>query len=87
VTIDSFAIEKKVRALINRYLKKRKLAVTITSDDSLINRGIIDSLGALEIVHELEIAFRITISPDEMTESNFDSVKKMVSFIKEKLNK
>ena len=50
----------------------------------LLEAGIIDSLGVLDVVEFLEQTFHIKIDDDELTPDNFASVRCMVSFVERK---
>lgn len=53
-------------------------------DKSLIDQGIIDSFGLIEISGFLKQEFGIAVREDEMNRANFGSVLKIVSFIEKK---
>ncbi len=53
----------------------------LADDDSLLERGIIDSTGIMELIFFLEDEFGITVEDDEMIPENLDSVKKIVAFV------
>jgi acyl carrier protein len=56
----------------------------LKSDDSLLDRGILDSTGVLELVAFLQSSFGIKVSDDEFVPENLDSVTKIVAFIEHK---
>ncbi len=56
----------------------------LVNDTSLLEKGIIDSTGIMELVFFLEEEFGIKIDDDEMVPENLDSVDNIVSFIKGK---
>lgn len=53
----------------------------LSNDDSLLEQGIIDSTGVLELVAFLEGQYRIKIKDEELIPENLDSVNKLVQFI------
>ena len=57
---------------------------TLANDDSLMEQGINDSTGALELVTFLEGKYRIKIEDNELDPENLDSINKLVSFINRK---
>jgi acyl carrier protein len=57
---------------------------TLGNNDSLIELGLIDSTGALELVAFLEGKYRITIDDNELDPNNLDSINKLVQFINRK---
>ena len=52
--------------------------------ESLIDQGIIDSFGLVEIASFMEREYGITIKEEEMNRDNFGSVLKIVGFIERK---
>jgi acyl carrier protein len=52
-------------------------------DLSLVDQGVIDSFGLVEISAFLEREFAIKIGETDMTRANFGSVKKMTAFVKQ----
>ena len=57
---------------------------TIGDDTPLLESGIVDSLGVLDVVAFLEKSFMIQLSDDELTPENFGTVKSMASFVERK---
>jgi len=56
----------------------------ITDSTLLIQKGIIDSTGILEIISHLEESFGIQIAEDEMIPTNFESIDAMAAFLERK---
>jgi acyl carrier protein len=56
----------------------------LSNDDSLMEQGLIDSTGALELVTFLEGKYGIKIKDDELDPENLDSINKLVRFINRK---
>lgn len=52
----------------------------LKNTDSLLESGIVDSLGILEIVAFLEKEFGITISDEELVPENFESIESLAKF-------
>jgi acyl carrier protein len=55
------------------------------SQESLLDRGIIDSTGVLELVTFLEQKYQITIQDDELVPENLDSIDRLVRFVSRKV--
>lgn len=53
----------------------------INLENSLIDEGIIDSFGLVEIVTFMETAFGLEVNDEDMNRDNFGSVVKIVAFI------
>ncbi len=56
----------------------------LTEDDSLLEKGIIDSTGVLELVSFIEETYGFTVEDDELVPENLDSVNKLVNYINRK---
>jgi acyl carrier protein len=56
----------------------------LDSDDSFLEKGILDSTGILEVIYFLEDEFGIKVEDDEMIPENLDSVNRIVSYVNKK---
>lgn len=57
---------------------------TLGEDESLIDSGVIDSTGVLELIAFLEQRFQVKFEDNELVAENFDSVNKIIRFIGKK---
>jgi acyl carrier protein len=57
---------------------------SISGSKSLIEAGIIDSTGVLELVGYLEEQYAIRIDDDELLPENLDSIDNIVAFVSRK---
>ncbi len=57
----------------------------IADGDSLLERGVIDSTGAMELVGFLETEFTVTVSDRDLVPGNLDSIAAMTAFVERKL--
>ncbi len=62
-------------------------SVKFSDADSFMRRGIIDSMGILELTAFLEQKYGITVADNEMLPNNLDSVDNLIGFIKGKSGK
>lgn len=60
--------------------RKRK----ITPEESLLETGIIDSLGVLEIVAYLDDQLGVQFEEEDLTQDNFQNVNAIVQFVERK---
>ena len=58
---------------------------TLTDSGSLLEAGIIDSTGVLELVAHIEGAYSIKVEDEEMVPENLDSIVSLVAFLGRKL--
>lgn len=59
--------------------------VNLSEDDSLLEKGIIDSTGVLELVSFIEATYQFKIKDEELVPENLDSIKNILQFIQNKL--
>ena len=73
------AIEDKLVAFICRNFMVEPGEFSL--EESLVDQGVIDSFGLVEISAFMEHECGINVSEDDMNREDFGSVKKMVAFI------
>lgn len=78
------SIEDKIRNFIvkNLYYTENE---NLTNDVSFLEEGVIDSMGAMELVTFVESEFKIKVEMSEVVVKNFDSIQKMATFVRRKL--
>ena len=75
-------IEAKVRAfIVERFLFGRG---ELAAGDSLLEKGVIDSTGVLELVTFLEAQLGVAFEDSELTPENLDSIERIVRFVERK---
>jgi acyl carrier protein len=57
----------------------------LANGDSLLELGIIDSTGVLELVSFLEQKYGFTIQDEELVPENLDSIDRLVRFVTRKI--
>jgi acyl carrier protein len=55
------------------------------NDESLLDRGVIDSIGMLELISHLEREYGIKVSDEDLLPENFDSVCGIANYVARKL--
>jgi len=53
----------------------------LSDDESLLDNGVIDSTGVLELVSYLQERYDIHIEDDEIVPANLDSIHNLVDFV------
>ena len=56
----------------------------LRDDESLLENGVIDSTGVLELVSYLQERFDMRIEDDEIVPANLDSIRNLVQFVSRK---
>ena len=81
--LTSSSIERKIHSfLLVKFPLARKSGVD--RDTALLEKGILDSLGILDVVSFLETEFSISINDEELTPENFQSLGTLSLFIRNK---
>ena len=78
-------IEDKIREFIIKNLYYAEGAA-LSDDASFLAEGVIDSMGAMELVAFVESEFKIKVEMSEVVVKNFDSIRKMANFVRRKLD-
>jgi acyl carrier protein len=72
-------IEREVRTFISDELGRTIAGVG--DSDSLLEAGILDSLGVLALVSFIQQRYGVLVTDDEMMPENFDSLDAIVRFV------
>ena len=56
----------------------------LARDDSLLEKGIVDSTGILQLVTYIESEFGIKVADEELVPENLDSISNIVAFLERK---
>jgi acyl carrier protein len=81
---DSAAAEKVRGFVLEKFPQAKKQGLRDT--DKLLESGLIDSLGILDVVAFLEGEFHVHVTDDELLPENFQSVEAIVEFVERKRN-
>jgi len=82
--MPNISVGEQVRGFIqDRFLASAGLD-RVDEGESLVENGVIDSTGVLELVHFLEETFAIKIEDDELVPDNLDSIRNIVAFLERK---
>jgi len=58
----------------------------LVDDESMLEKGIMDSTGVLELVAFLESTYEIKVEDEELIPENLDSIKNIVNYLERKLS-
>ncbi len=81
MTIDT---ERHVRKFIEDNFLFREDRANLATDESLLDAGLIDSTGILELVAFLEGEFGIRVADAEIVPDNLDSIGSIVAYVDSK---
>ncbi len=78
------SIEKEIKDFLKEHLLMEEEITGLTNDDSLLEKGIIDSTGIIDLVSFIEERYGIKIDDEELLPENFDSLKAIGEFVETK---
>lgn len=77
-----------VAAAVRAYVEENFLylhpGVTLGDEDALLEAGIVDSLGFVELVEEVQARYGIEVADVEITEEQFGSIGAIARFVARK---
>lgn len=74
-------IQRKLREFIVETFLFGEGGDQLLDEDSLLERGIIDSTGVLEVTAFLEDDFGLKVVDEDLVPDNFDSIAKLTAFV------
>ena len=75
------AARREMRAFIEDNFLYMHPDTELADGDDLLKLGIIDSLGFVELVEEVQARFEISVEDLEITEENFGSIDAITAFV------
>lgn len=79
------SVASSIRAFITSNFPGAKRRA-LRDDDPLLESGIIDSLGVLDLVAFIEDEFKIAVADDDLTPENFQTIERIMAFVGRKQN-
>jgi acyl carrier protein len=79
-------VKEQIREFVQE-AAQRKGVTNVTDDQSLVESGVIDSLGIFRLVAFLEENFRVRIGDEEIVGENFESIVSIERFVMKKLSR
>jgi acyl carrier protein len=76
---ESVEIQRDIRGFLEKNLAKQ--VGRVTDGESLLEAGIIDSLGVLELIGFIEQRYGIAVTEDDMMPENFDTIDAIAAFV------
>lgn len=77
-------IEREIRQYLSESFLFGKEGDTLPANESLLDMGVIDSTGVLEIAGFMEEHFNVNVVDDDFLPENFETIEGMVSFVERK---
>ncbi len=77
-------LESEIRAFVVENFLFGQDDESMTAQSSLVESGIIDSMGVAEIVAHIESRYGVIVGDDELVPDNLDSIARIAAFVARK---
>lgn len=78
-------IRERIWAYIVENFLYMRTDVVVDPDASLLRKGVLDSMGVLEVIGFVEETFGIAVGQDEVTQAHFGTLNAIARFVAAKL--
>ncbi len=82
--MDDASLKTQIKKFIAENMLFSGDGFTYADDASLLDAGVIDSIGVMELVTFIGNTFKVTVPPEDILPDNFDSVQKLADYIRRK---
>jgi acyl carrier protein len=81
---DNDQVRREMRDFVEESFLYMHPDLALTDDEDLLAKGVIDSLGFVELVEEVQSRYGLAVQDVEITEQNFGSISAIASFVERK---
>ena len=75
-------LESEIRKFIAENMLFSADGFNYGDNDSLLEAGIVDSIGVMELVSFVDKTYKITVPPEDISPDNFDSINRLANYIR-----
>jgi len=79
--MDEAAILARTRAYVNEIFLYMRPGLTLGDQDRLLQRGVIDSMGVMELIAFLRSEFGVVVADEDITESNLGTLADIARYV------
>jgi methoxymalonate biosynthesis acyl carrier protein len=81
---DNDRVRREMREFVEESFLYMHPDLELTDDEDLLAKGVIDSLGFVELVEEVQSRYALSVQDVEITEQNFGSINAIATFVERK---
>ncbi len=81
VSMDEAAVLARTRAYVNETFLYMRPGFTLQDQDRLLQRGVIDSMGVMELIAFLRSEFGVVVADEDITESNLGTLADIARYV------
>ena len=75
-------LESEIRKFITENMLFGADGFSYDDNDSLLEAGIVDSIGVMELVSFVDKTYKVTVPPEDISPDNFDSISRLANYIR-----
>jgi len=79
--MDETAVLARTRAYVTETFLYMRPGFTLTDQDRLLQRGVIDSMGVMELIAFLRSEFGVDVADEDITESNLGTLADIARYV------
>ena len=83
---SEMSVTEQIRSYVREHLLYGDDSVPLDDAASLLDEGIVDSTGVVELVLFVESRFGVVVEGNEVTPENFDSIAQLAAYVAKKAN-
>jgi acyl carrier protein len=76
------SLEAEIRKFITENMLFSADGFNYGDNDSLLDAGIVDSIGVMELVTFVDKTYHLTVPPEDISPDNFDSINRLANYIR-----
>lgn len=80
-TMDQTAILARTRAYVHETFLYMRPGFALGDQDSLLQRGVVDSMGVMELIAFLRSEFGVVVADEDITESNLGTLADIARYV------
>jgi acyl carrier protein len=81
---DASGVRSEMRTYIEENFLYLHPGIEVKDGDDFLTLGIVDSLGFVELVEEVQSRYGVAVEDVEITEENFGSIDAIVAYVEQK---
>ena len=78
---DEATVRAKLRTFVRDTFLYMKPKFQLNDDDRLLQKGVVDSMGVMEVLTFMETEFSVTVPGEDLTEENLGSISAMAGYL------
>lgn len=74
-------IASRIRSFVEENFLYMRPDLELANDESLMGKGVVDSMGVMEMIEFLEEEFGVVVDDDDITEENLGTIDRIAKYV------